>query len=155
MSDLETTRKDAPQESKGFDLGSALGMGGPQVPEKVDKAENFKGTVVRLIKYLRPQLVPLISMMIIAAIGTWFAIWVPDILKKVTNALTDSLQYFIDIRLPIQSNGEGNGVLYTYIAPILWTCAILYVLNSLFQLTSGMIAASMSQKVVRLSLIHI
>lgn len=149
MSDLDTTRKNAPQESKGFNLGSALGVGGPEIPENIEKAENFKGTVVRLLKYLKPQIVPLISMMIIAAIGTWFAIWVPDILKKVTNALTDSLQYFIDIRLPTQSGGEGNGVLYTYIAPILWTCAALYVLNSLFQLTSGMIAASMSQKVVR------
>jgi ATP-binding cassette subfamily B protein len=149
MSEFDTPRKDAPQESKGFNLGSALGVGGPEVPEKIDKAQDFKGTVVRLIKYLKPQLVPLVAMMIIAAIGTWFAIWVPDILKKVTNALTDSLQYFIDIRLPQHSGGEGNGVLYTYIAPILWTCAVLYVLNSLFLLTSGMIAASMSQKVVR------
>lgn len=149
MSDLDNKPKDGAQESKGFDLGSALGMGGPEVPETIDKPENFKGTVARLLKYLRPQLVPLVTMIIIAAIGTWFAIWVPDILKKVTNALTDSLQYFIDIRLPAQSNGEGNGVLYTYIAPILWTCAALYVLNSLFQLTSGMIAATMSQKVVR------
>lgn len=149
MSELDMTRKDNAQESKGFNLGSALGMGGPEVPEKVDKAEDFKGTTLRLLRYLKPQLVPLISMMIIAAIGTWFAIWVPDILKKVTNCLTDSLQYFIDIRLPAQSNGEGNGQLYNYIAPILWTCAALYVLNALFQLTSGMIAASMSQKVVR------
>jgi len=149
MSDMDMTRKDNAQESKGFNLGSALGMGGPEIPEKVEKAKDFKGTTARLLKYLRPQLVPLVSMMIIAAIGTWFAIWVPDILKKVTNCLTDSLQYFIDIRLPAQSSGEGNGQLYSYIAPILWTCASLYVLNALFQLTSGMIAASMSQKVVR------
>lgn len=146
MSDMEERAiKEASQDtsSGGFNLGSALGVGGPEVKEKVEKAKNFKGTVVRLLKYLRPQLVPLIAMMVLAAIAAWFAIWVPDIMKKVTNCLVDSLQFFTDI------TPAGNNKLYTYIAPILWTSAALYVLNALFQFASGMIAASMSQRVVR------
>ncbi|MFA5449354.1 MAG: ABC transporter ATP-binding protein [Clostridia bacterium] len=134
------------QDKGGFNLGSALGVGGPEINENVDKAENFAATLKRLLKYLRPQLFPLILMMLIAAIGAWFAIWVPDIMKKVTNALVESLQFFVNIR-PVADG--GNGRLYTYIAPILWTSAALYVLNALFQFTSGLIAATTSQKVVR------
>lgn len=137
--------KEPQQESKGFNLGSALGVGGPEIPIDIERAQNFSGTVKRLFKYLKPQIIPLIFMMIIAGIGAWFAIWVPDIMKKVTNCLIDSLQFFTEITW----NNGGNGQLYTYIAPILWTSAALYVLNSLFQFTSGMIAATMSQKVVR------
>lgn len=133
-------------ESKGFNLGAALGVGGPEVPENIDKAENFGQTLKRLVKYLRPQLMPLSFMMVLAAIGAWFAIWVPDIMKKVTNALVEKIQFFVNIK-PVTEG--GNGDLVTYIAPILLTCAALYVLNALFQLASGMIAASMSQKVVR------
>ncbi len=129
----------------GFDLGKSLGVGGPEIKE-VDKAENFKGTLVRLIKYLKPQYPMLIAMIVIAAIGAWFGIWVPDVMKKVTNALVDSIQYFINIDRP--SKG-GNNLLYSYIAPVLLTCAGLYVLNALFTFTSGLIAATMSQRVVR------
>lgn len=147
MSEFEDRAiKEASQEKKGgFNLGSALGVGGPDTEVNVQKAENFGKTVKRLIKYLRPQFVPLLMMMIIAAIGAWFAIWVPDIMKKVTNCLVESLQFFTEITW----NNGGNGRLYTYIAPILWTSAALYVLNALFQFTSGLIAATMSQKVVR------
>lgn len=133
------------QSAGGFDLGKSLGVGGPEIKE-VDKAENFKGTLVRLVKYLKPQYPMLIAMIIIAAIGAWFGIWVPDVMKKVTNALADSIQYFIDIRP--ESYG-GNNQLYTYIGPVLLTCAALYVLNSLFTFISGLIAATMSQRVVR------
>lgn len=133
------------QSAGGFDLGKSLGVGGPEIKE-VDKAENFKGTLVRLIKYLKPQYPMLIAMIVIAAVGAWFGIWVPDVMKKVTNALVDSIQYFIDIR---PEEYGGNNLLYTYIGPVLLTCAALYVLNSLFTFISGLIAATMSQRVVR------
>lgn len=133
------------QSSGGFDLGKSLGVGGPEIKE-VDKAENFKGTLVRLVKYLKPQYPMLVAMIVIAAIGAWFGIWVPDVMKKVTNALVDAIQYFVNIDSP--ANG-GNNQLYSYIAPVLLTCAALYVLNALFTFISGLIAATMSQKVVR------
>ncbi|MDR2265970.1 MAG: ABC transporter ATP-binding protein/permease [Christensenellaceae bacterium] len=136
--------KDSGQEAKGFNLGGALGISsGTEALEPVEKAKNFGGTVLRLVKYLRPQLGLLLMMILLAAIGAWFLIWVPDIMKKVTNALVESLQFFTDI------SPSGNNRLYTYIAPVLWTCAALYVLNALFQFASGLIAATMSQRVVR------
>ncbi|MDR0696969.1 MAG: ABC transporter ATP-binding protein/permease [Christensenellaceae bacterium] len=132
------------QESKGFNLGGALGINSAaEALEPVEKAKNFGGTLKRLIKYLKPQIVLLLLMIALAAVGSWFLIWVPDIMKKVTNALVESLQFFTDI------SPSGNNRLNTYIAPVLWTCAALYVLNALFQFASGLIAAVMSQRVVR------
>lgn len=126
--------EEAPQA--GFNIGSALGVGGPTVGAKVKKADHFGKTLLKLLKYLKPQYPALIAMIVIAAVGAWFAVWVPDILKKVTNHLVDSIQYFKDVDL-------------NYVSEILWTCVSLYVLSGLFQFTSGLIAASMSQSVVR------
>ncbi|NLL56422.1 MAG: ABC transporter ATP-binding protein [Clostridiales bacterium] len=104
--------------------------------DKVQGAENFGKTVVRLIKYMRPQMIALISMIILAAVGAWFAVWVPDILKKVTNHLVESIQYFNDVDL-------------SYVGKICLTAGGLYCLNAIFTFISGLIAASMAQQVVR------
>lgn len=124
------------ESSQGFNIGSALGVGGPTVGQKAVKADNVGKTVINLLKYLKPQYPALIAMMIIAAVGAWFAVWVPDILKKVTNSLVESIQYFKDVDLQ-------------YISEILWVSVTLYILNGLFQFVSGLIAASMGQAVVR------
>ena len=82
---------------KGLDIGSALGVGGPQVQAKVKKAEDFKGTMKRLLKYLKPHYPQLIAMILIAGVGAWFAVWAPDVMKKITNHLVESIQFFKDV----------------------------------------------------------
>ncbi|MCR4660634.1 MAG: ABC transporter ATP-binding protein/permease [Clostridia bacterium] len=106
--------------------------------EKVKGAENFSKTVKRLIKYMKPELIMLISMVLISGIGAWFAVWVPDILKKVTNYLADSIQYF-----------KTDSMDMSYIARICLISGGLYCLNAVFSFLGGVIAATMAQKVVR------
>lgn len=118
-----------------MDMSGAFGASSINV-EKVEGAENFGKTVKRLIKYMRPEMVALIAMIILAAAGAWFAVWVPDILKKVTNHMVESIQYFKDVDL-------------YYVGEICFTAAGLYVLNATFSFASGLIAASMAQHVVR------
>ena len=118
-----------------IDIAGALGVC-TEVPKQVQKAENAGQTLKRLLKYMKPQAAALIAMALLAAIGAWFAIWVPDILKKVTDSLVESIQFFKSVDLP-------------YISSIIWTCAALYFLNALFQFASGLIGASMSQNAVR------
>ena len=118
-----------------MDMSGAFGASSINV-EKVQGAENFGKTVKRLIKYMRPELLALIAMILIAAVGAWFGVWVPDILKKVTNHLVESIQYFKDVDL-------------SYVAQICLTAGALYCLNALFTFASGLIAASMAQHVVR------
>ncbi len=118
-----------------MDMSGAFGASSINV-EKVQGAENFGKTVRRLIKYMRPEMIALIAMILIAAVGAWFGVWVPDILKKVTNHLVESIQYFKDVDL-------------SYVAQICLTAGGLYCLNALFTFASGLIAASMAQHVVR------
>lgn len=136
-----------PAGGGGFNLGAAFNISGPEIKEVV-KAKNFGGTVKRLIRYLKPQYPMIIVMIILAIIGAWFAIWVPDILKKVTNVLVESLQFFKNIRPSTDPVNPGNNQLFTYIAPVLLTSASLYVLNSLFQFMSALIAGITSQRLV-------
>jgi len=123
---------DQPTPPKGIDIGAALGAGGPQVGAKIKKAEDFKGTMKRLFKYLKPQYPPILAMIIIAGIGAWFAVWAPDIMKKITNHLVESIQFFKEVDLG-------------YVSNIAWTCVSLYVLNALFMFTSNLIGATTSQ----------
>lgn len=123
-------------EPAGIDLAASLGVNTGEIRGPAEKANHFGKTVVQLIRYMKPEIIALIAMIVIAIIGTWFAIWVPEILKKVTNHLVDSIQFFKTVDM-------------LYIGGILLTCIVLYVLSALFQFTSGMIAASMSQRVVR------
>jgi ATP-binding cassette subfamily B protein len=127
----------------GINIGSALGM--QDVTDAIaeaDKAENFGATLKRLVKYLRPQMVLLFIMVALVGVGVWFAIWVPDVLKRVTDILIESMQFFEDLT-------GSTGRLTTQIAPILWTCVALYILAALFQFASGLVAGIMSQRVVR------
>lgn len=118
-----------------MDMAGAFGASSINVA-KVQAAENFGQTIVRLIKYMRPEMIALIAMVCISIAGAWFGVWVPDILKKVTNHLVESVQYFKDVDLG-------------YVGQICLTAGGLYCLNALFTFTSGMIAASMAQHVVR------
>lgn len=120
-----------------FDMSGAFGATSINV-EKVKGAENFGKTVKRLIKYMKPELIMLISMILISGIGAWFAVWVPDILKKVTNYLAESIQYF-----------KTDSMDMAYIGRICLIAGGLYCLNAVFSFLGGVIAATMAQKVVR------
>lgn len=121
-----------------MDMSGAFGASSINV-EKVKGAENFGKTVVRLIKYMRPELLMLIGMMVISAVGAWFAVWVPDILKKITNIMVESIQYF-----------KTEGMLADgYIGTVCLIAGGLYCLNAIFQFLGGIIAANMAQSVVR------
>lgn len=64
--------------------GGALGR-------PVEKAKDFRGTLRRLIKYLAPQRVSLIIVMIFAILSTVFTVVSPKILGNATNYLTDGI----------------------------------------------------------------
>lgn len=118
-----------------IDMSGAFGASCINI-KKVETAENFGQTVKRLIKYMKPEIIALLSMILLAAVGAWFAVWVPDVLKKVTNHLIESIQYFKDVDL-------------SYVSQICVTAGALYTLNAVFTFISGLIAASMAQQVVR------
>lgn len=79
----EKSRNQRPTGGRGFGPGSHFG--GP-----VEKAKDFKGTLKRLMRYLRPHKVNLIIVLIFAILSTTFTIAAPKITAKAMNKLQDS-----------------------------------------------------------------
>ncbi|MDD4239291.1 MAG: ABC transporter ATP-binding protein [Desulfotomaculaceae bacterium] len=55
----------------------------------VEKARDFKGTLIRLIKYLKPHKMNLIIVLIFAVVSTTFTIAAPKVTSKAMNKLQD------------------------------------------------------------------
>jgi ATP-binding cassette subfamily B protein len=109
-------------------------MGGPPMGRPAEKAKDFKGTLKRLIHYLRPQIPTLIAVLVLAIIGTGFTIATPKVLAKATNAL--------------QTGIMAGSLDISYITQIIVTVIIMYILAAVFSFISYFISAGMAQKVV-------
>ncbi len=100
----------------------------------VSKADDVKGTLKRLVNYLRKERVAIIIMIILAVVATLFNIFNPKILARATNAL--------------QSGIMRGSIDLDYIIKIIVTVLCLYVVMAIFHFVSGFIAAGITQKVV-------
>ena len=71
--------------------GPGMGMGGgPGMGRPVEKAKNFKGTLRRLLAYLKPQRAKLVVVLFLAVLSTAFTIAGPKIMGRVMNKVKDS-----------------------------------------------------------------
>ncbi|MFZ1243297.1 MAG: ABC transporter ATP-binding protein [Candidatus Saccharimonas sp.] len=66
-----------------------MGGMGPMSAGTGEKAKDFKGTMKRMISYLRPYWVKLVVIIVLTAISTVFAIVSPKILGEATNQIVD------------------------------------------------------------------
>ena len=107
------------------------GMGGGE------KAQDFKGTISKLVRYSRKYLPAVIVVMVIAVFSTVFNVVCPKVLGKATTALSEGIMRKI--------NGIG-GIDFTYIGKILLFCLGLYLLSVLFNFTQGIIMTGVTQK---------
>ncbi|WP_372634852.1 ABC transporter ATP-binding protein [Cohnella sp.] len=123
----------------GMGPGMGGGMGGMGMP--VQKAKNFKGTLRRLMGYLRPQRTKLIAVLITAILSTAFAIYSPKVLGEATTKL------FAGMMGKIQ--GDPNA---TFDLPGIWQIvlflAALYLISSLFSYIQQFLMAGVAQKTV-------
>ena len=87
----ENTQKDKPRGGPGGGFGGNLGR-------PVEKAKNFKGTIMRLLGYMRPQIVKFILVFIFAILSTVFSIAGPKILGKATTRLFEGIMSKIQLR---------------------------------------------------------
>ena len=105
------------------------GPGGPGGPPGMMmpgvKAKNFKGTLKRLLGYLKPFRLRLFIVLITAILSTLFAIISPKILGEATDVLLDGW-------LAKFNNEPGAAIDFQRIAYILAILAALYVISSLF-----------------------
>lgn len=117
------------------------GPGGPGMSMPVEKAKDFKGTLRRLIKYLRPRMVQLIIVLIMAIASTVFSIFSPKVMGKATTKLFEGAYGII-------MGVEGASIDFGYINDILILLAGLYLLSALFSYIQQYVMAGVAQKVV-------
>lgn len=83
--------------------GFGGGFGGP-----VQKAKDFKGTLKRLVKYLKPHTFNLIIVLIFAIASTVFTIAAPKVMSKAMNKLQDG--YMAKMMLQTMSEAQIKAV---------------------------------------------
>jgi ATP-binding cassette subfamily B protein len=132
----ENKIKNNPKQEFGFKRGPgrhAIGI-------PVEKAKDFKGTLIRLIKYLSPHRTAIIISFALASFGTVFSIFGPLVMGKAT----DSIYNTIVMRI----SGNAEAMNYAYLKNILFILAGLYFLNAMLTYLNQYIMVGVSQKTV-------
>lgn len=119
--------------------GGAMGPGNMMIAGQ--KAKDFKGTLRRLLYYLRPRMKQLIAVFIAAVLSTVFMVVGPKIMG---NALTKLFEGAYGKLAGVL----GAGIDFGAIGQLLLLLAGLYIVSSLFSYTQQFIMASVSQKTV-------
>lgn len=119
--------------------GGAMGPGNMMIAGQ--KAKDFKGTLRRLLYYLRPRMKQLIAVFIAAVLSTVFMVVGPKIMG---NALTKLFEGAYGKLAGV----PGAGIDFGAIGQLLLLLAGLYIVSSLFSYIQQFIMASVSQKTV-------
>ena len=104
-----------------------------------EKARDFKGTMLKLIQYLKAYQISILVVMIFAIASTVFSILGPKILGKATTKLFEGVL--------AQIAGTGTGIDFVYIGNILLLMTGLYLASALFSYIQGWIMAGVSAKI--------
>ncbi|ACT00710.1 ABC transporter ATP-binding protein [Paenibacillus sp. JDR-2] len=120
--------------------GRGPGMGGPGgFGMPVQKAKNFKGTLFRLMAYLKPHQTKLLLVLLTAILSTLFSIVSPKIMG---HAMTKLAEGFFG-----KQNG-GAGIDFDAINQILLILVILYIISSVFSYIQQYLMAGVAQNTV-------
>ncbi|WP_374713588.1 ABC transporter ATP-binding protein [Symbiobacterium terraclitae] len=114
---------------------------GPPMAMPGEKARDFRGTLRRLLAYLRPRAWQLGAVLLLAVLSTVFSIISPKIMGKATTKLFEGLMAKY-LGLP------GAGVDFAYIGRILVLLIVLYLISAAFGYAQQYIMAGIAQKTV-------
>ena len=120
-------------------------MGGPPMGRPVEKAKDFKGTIKRLMQYLKPREFQIIMVFLMAALSTVFAILSPKIMGKALTKLFDGI---IAKHMALKINKPVPAIDYAYITRILIILILLYAASALFSYVQQYIMAGVAQNIV-------
>lgn len=130
------------QEQGQEQVGGRRGRGGhgARLASTGEKAKDFKGTLKRLLQYLRPHGGMLFIVFIMTMLATIFSVVSPRIIGMITNSLVDSLQAAPGLSLiPVD---------FEYIMKILLVLGGIYLASSLAQYVQQYVMAGVSLKMV-------
>lgn len=104
----------------------------------VEKANDFKATMAKLIAYMGTYKIGVLFVMIFAAASSVFTVVGPKIVGKVTTKIFEGLT---------GKMAGGSGIDFAAISKIIFFLIGLYVLSSLFSFIQGLIMTGISQKI--------
>lgn len=131
----ESSRRDTAGQRRPDGMGPG-GRGGPMgMMMKGEKPRDFKGTMKKLILYLKPYSLPLIAVFFFAIAATILGIIGPKILGKATTRL------FEGVMAQIAGNGSID---FVYIGNIILLTAGLYIFSSILSFIQGWIMSGVS-----------
>lgn len=126
-----------PEKAPRVVRGPGPGPGGPG-PGAVEKAKDFKGTMLKLWGYLKPYKLSIIFVVLFAAGSASFSIAGPNILRRATNKLVEGFMSKLA--------GTG-GIDFEYIGRVLLVILGLYLASALFAFIQGYVITGVAQKV--------
>ncbi|MCR4431482.1 MAG: ABC transporter ATP-binding protein/permease [Tepidanaerobacteraceae bacterium] len=139
-------------------FGRGPGMGMP-----VQKAKDFKGTLMRIVEYLKPEKIRFLIVLLLAITSTVFAISGPKIMGKATTKLGEGIlakyAYYLQLMIAIQKKMPPSAIEklkrqpvpridFPYIGRILLVLLGLYIISALLSFLMSYIMADVSQKTV-------
>ena len=107
-------------------------------PAPVEKVKDFKGSILKLLKYIGRYKIALAFVIIFAVASTVFNILGPKIMGNATTELFNGI---------ISKFSGGAGIDFAAIANILLWLIALYVASALFAFIQGLIMVNISQKI--------
>ena len=121
------------------------GFGGGMAGGPVQKAKDFKGTMKRLVEYLKPYRLQFMIVFVFAILSTIFTIVGPKILGKATTKLFEGL---MNKYAAFMLHKPMPSIDFTYIGTIILILIGLYVISAVFSFIMQYQMASVSQKAV-------
>ncbi|ENQ3077382.1 ABC transporter ATP-binding protein [Bacillus cereus] len=134
MSDrkIENRKQGGPGPGGGGHMGGGM--------QKIEKAKNFKGTMNKLLQYLKPYKLSILIVILFAIGSAAFTIVGPKILGKATTKLFEGLVSKV-------TGAPGAAIDFTYIGNIVILLLGLYILSTAFGIIQGYIISGVAQKV--------
>ncbi len=132
--------KDNRQQKPTIRPGGGHGRG-PVMGMPTEKAKDFKGTLKRLLSYLKPFRLQLTIVMLTAILSTGFSILSPKIMGKATTKLFEGTMKRIE-------GVAGVSIDFDYILRILFILGALYIISAVFSYIQQLIMATVAQKTV-------
>lgn len=114
------------------------GMRSPRGMVAGDRARNFRGTIAKLIRYMRPFYLQIFIITVFALVSTILSIIGPRILGSATTALAEGLA---------AKYGGSGGIDFERISRILLTLAGIYLISALCHYVQGWMMSGVTQKI--------
>jgi len=135
---MREERRGTQQPPRRQHRGPGPGGFGPPGAMPGEKAKNFKGSMKKLLKHIRPFMWQIVVALVFAAAGTVFAIQGPKIIGEATTEIFNGMTGKI---------GGTGGIDFGVLSGIILTLIGLYVLSAVFSFIQGLLLNSVAQKI--------